>query len=241
MDLMEFDIKLMLILSPARKLQWKEIFNPLYRKHKEKYRTKNSFSVTLYRKLKAIVDSGDLEKEEKGHQQVFYSIPKTRQKKVMEEIEKAEVLKKFDAFWDSFSSEQRKKLIQESAVQQQLFVSSMQKFSIELLSGMQELAEPWISKLENPTEEIRAKYSKKERQKYLSEISDLRKELEALKNGIVRDAQPLKKEFREIMSLTQEFMDEVVPNYSGGWKEAIFDLMRKAILEQKTQKKRELK
>jgi hypothetical protein len=234
MDSMEYDIKLMLMLSPAKKLQWKEIFKTLWQKHEKEHKTKNSFSVTLQRKLNALVGSGDLKKEEKGHQHVFYFVPKTRQKKVMEEIEKTSVLKKFDAFWDSFSSDQRKKLIQDSAVQQQAFISFIGRFSIEFLSSMQELVEPWISNFENPTDDIKAKYSQKEREQILREIHDLRKDSEELKNEIVRDNQPLSnEEFRERLSLTQEFLVRVVPKYPGGWREAMLDLMRKAVEEAK--------
>ena len=235
MDSLEIDVKLMLLLSPGRRLQWKEIFNKLYSRYEKEHETKNSFSVTLNRKLGKLVGSGDLAKDVKGHQKVFYFIPIEKKKKIREEIEKASILKKFDAFWDSFSSEQRKKIIQDSAVQQQLFISFMHWFSVEFLSAMQQLLEPWVPKLENPTEDIKAKYSQKERDQFLKEIHDLRKDSEALKNEIVRDSQPLRdEEFREAMKLTKEFMDKVVPKYPGGWREAIMDLMRKAVKEQKS-------
>lgn len=234
---MEYGIKFMLLSSPSMKLQWKEIFNTLYPKFKE-HKTKNSFSVTLHRKLKRLISVGDLEKEEKGHQRVFYFIPKKRQEKVIEEIEKAAVLEKFDAFLDSFSSKQRKKLLQNSVVQQQLFVSFLGRFSIEFLSSIQQLLEPWVSKLEKPTEDIRAKYSKEERERFLIEIHDLQKESEEIKNSIIRDNQPLSdKEYRKALNLTQEFMDKVVPKYAGGWREAIMNLMSEAIEKAEIERK----
>jgi hypothetical protein len=235
---MEYDIKFMLATSPAMRLQWKEIFNTLYPKYENEHKTKNSFSVTLHRKLKGLISHGDLKKEEKGHQQVFYFIPKKRRKEVVEEIEKASVLKKFDAFLDSFSSEQRKKLLQDSIVQQQLFISFLGRFSIEFLSSMQQLLEPWISKLENPTEGIKDKYSKEEREQFLIEIHELQRESENLKNDFVRDSQPISnEEFRKALNLTQEFMDKVVPKYSGGWREAIMDLMSESIKKVEKERK----
>jgi hypothetical protein len=38
---------------------------------------------------------------------------------------------------------------------------------------------------------------------------------------------------KEVWRLTQEFLDRVVPKYPGGWREAMMDLMRKAVEEQK--------
>lgn len=234
MDSLEYDIKLVLALSPAMRLQWREIFKTLHPRYKKDYKTKSSFSVTLHRKLRRLIDSGDLEKEEKGHQQVFYFIPKKRQKKVTEEIERACVLRKFDAFWDSFSLDQRKRIVRNSAVQQQFFVSYLMHFSLEFASMTQELVEPWITKLENPTEDIKAKYSQKEREQFLREFYDAQKALEKIKADMARDKQQVisKEEFRTLLSLTQEFMDKVVPRYHGGWREAFTDLMRKAVEEQ---------
>lgn len=230
---MEYDIKLMLVLSPGMRLQWKEIFNPLYSKYEKEHKTKNSFSVTLHRKLGNLIHCGDLEKEEKGHQQVFYFVPKKHQKRVVEELERAYVFKKFDEFWDAFSLDQRKKIVRDFTAQQHLFILIMRNFSLEFLKMAQEYAEPWISRLENPTEDIKAQYSPEERKQFLKEFHDGQKELEKIKSNIVRDSQPISnEEFRELMKLTQEFMDEVVPKYPRGWREAITDLMRKAIAEE---------
>jgi len=228
----------MLALSPAMRLQWREIFKALHPRYKKDYKTKNSFSVTLHRKLRKLVDAGDLDFEERGHQQVFYFIPKKRQKKVMEEIERASALRKFDAFWDSFSSDQRKRIIRDSVAEQQLFLSFMRNVSSEFLSMTQELVEPWISKLENPTEDIKTKYSQKEREQFLREFYDAQKALEKIKADMARDKQQVisEEEFRTLLSLTQEFMDKVVPKYHGGWREAITDLMRKAVEEQNKRK-----
>lgn len=231
MDSLEYQIKLMLVSNPAMKLQWKEIFKTLYVNNKE-YKTKSSFSVTLHRKLKKLVVSGDLGKEEKGHQQVFYFIPKKRQKKVIEELEKVYISKKFDDFWDRLSLDQRKKIVRDATAQQQLFISILQNFSLEFLSMMQEWVEPLISKLENPTEDIKAKYSIEERDQFLKEYYMGIKQLQRIKSDIARDNQPInEEEYDELLSLTQEFMDKVVPNYPKGWREAITDLMRKAVEE----------
>jgi len=238
LDSLEYDIKLMLALSPAMRLQWREIFKALHPRYKKDYKTKNSFSVTLHRKLRKLVDASDLDFEERGHQQVFYFIPKKRQKKVMEEIERTSALRRFDAFWDSFSSDQRKRIIRDFAVEQQFFLSFMRNVSSEFLSITQELVEPWISKLENPTEDIKTKYSQKEREQFLREFYDAQKALEKIKADMTRDKQQVitEEEFRTLLSLTQEFMNKVVPKYNGGWREAITDLMRKAVEEQNKRK-----
>jgi len=234
LDPIEYDIKLMLTLSPAKKLRWREILNTLYPKYKKARRTKSSFSVTLNRKLKRLIDSGDLEKEVKGHQQVFYFIPKKRQEKVNVEVERAYVFKNFDSFWDEFSLDQKKKIVRDTAAQQQLFIYFLQRISLKFLSKTQELLEPWISKLENPTEDIESKYTPEERKEFLKEFHKGRKELEKFKSEIAQDNQPLGKDkIEELLSLTQEFIDRVVPKYPGGWREAMMDLMRKAV-EQET-------
>jgi hypothetical protein len=234
MDSLEYDVKLMLLLSPKKRLQWKEIFNQLYPRYEKEHETKNSFSVTLNRRLGKLVTSGELAKDQKGHQKVFYLIPLKQQKRIWEEIEKTSALTKFDAFWESFSSDQRKKMAQDVAVQQRLFLSFIGRFSIEFLSSMQDLVEPWVTKLETPTEDIKAKFSQEEREKLLKEIQDLHKESEELKNDIMRDNHPVSnEEFQKMVSLTQEFMIRVVPKYPGGWKEAMTDLMRKSVAEAK--------
>lgn len=231
---MEYDIKLMLAMSPAMRLQWKEIFNTLYARYKNKHKTKNSFSVTLHRKLAELIRSSDLEKEEKGHQQVFYFVPKKRQKKVIEELERNYVFKKFDDFWDKLSLDQRKEIIRDSAAQQHLFILSLRNFSLQFLSMTQDLVEPRIAKLEKPTEDIKARYSPEERKEFLKEFYKVQKELGKIKSEIARDSQPIsQEEYRELMTLTQEFMNKVVPKYPGGWREAFMDLMRKAVEEQK--------
>lgn len=231
---MEYDIKLMLAMSPAMRLQWKEIFYTLYAKYKIKPDTKNSFGVTLHRKLKRLIRSGDLEKEEKGHQQVFYFVPKKRQKKVIEELERTYISKKFDDFWDKFSLDQRKKIMRDSAAQQHIFILSLRNAYLQFLSMAQDWVEPWIAKLEKPTEDIKAKYSPEERKEFLEEFYKGRKELESIKSEIARDSQPIsQEEYRELMTLTQEFMNKIVPKYPGGWREAFMDLMRKAVEEQK--------
>lgn len=233
MDSLECYIKLMLVSNPAMKLQWKEIFNVLYTNYEKKYKTKSSFSVTLHRKLKKLVVSGDLKKEEKGHQQVFYFIPKKRKEKVIEELERAYISKKFDDFWDRLSLDQRRKILRDSVAQQQLFISFLRNFSLEFLSMMHEWVDPWVSKFKNPTEDIKAKYSIEERDQFLREFYNGRKELERIKSDIARDNQPIgKEEYRELLNLTQEFMDKVVPKYPGGWRGAITDLMRKAVENQ---------
>jgi len=102
---------------------------------------------------------------------------------------------------------------------------------------MQDLAEPWIAKLENPAEDIKARYSPEERKEFLEEFYKGRKELESIKSEIARDSQPIsQEEYRELMTLTQEFLNKVVPKYPGGWREAFMDLMRKAVEEQKEKK-----
>jgi hypothetical protein len=122
----------------------------------------------------------------------------------------------------------------ESSAQQHLFVLTMRNLSVEFLKTTQELLEPWISKLENPTEEINAKYSQEEQKQFLKDFHDGRKELETIRAEIARDSQRItNEEFAELMKLTMEFMNKVVPKYSGGWREAMMDLMRKAVEEAK--------
>lgn len=222
------------------RLQWRDIRDGLYENYKEKYRNEYSFNVTLHRTLARLLREGDIEKEEAGHQEVFYFIPKRRRGRIEEELDREFAHKRFDDFWDMLTPEQRKKTVHNLAEAGQSMVIVVQELLANLTGGLKEWTEETISRLEIPTEYIKEKHSPDQRKQILRELYNLRGEFE--KMSIIKartKRKDLKEEHKVLLDLTKEFIKNVVePHYSGEWGAAIMDLMRKAVKEHKKKGKR---
>jgi len=239
MDSLEFDIKRALATSPNAQLQWHRIRDELYPKYEKEYE-KGSFTTVLHRKLKKMRLSGDIDKKGVGHQEVFYFIPKKNLPKIGEELDRELAHRRFDEVWDSFSPEQRKRELKT------LYGQRLQAFMVtnavimEIASIIKDQSESVVSRLKNPTEEIEATYSPQEREQFLKELQNGLAELEKLEKDTANNQQKLVSDdaFKEWLNLTKEFVEKVVePKYSGNWKRAILDLMKKAVEEQKAEGK----
>jgi len=232
---LEWDIKYVLNASPEMRLQWRVIRDGIYKKYKGKYSTKSSFSVILHRQLERLLLSEDIEKEVVGHQEVFYYIPKSRQRKIEEELQREYAHKTFDEIWDKLTPEQRKKTVQNLTQHGQEITLIVREMIANLTAQLKEWIGQSISELENPSERSKEKYSPEQRTQFLRELHNLRSDCE--KSGInARDKiQDIEEKVRVRVNLIQEFIKKVVePKYSGDWNVAFMDLMRKAVEEQKT-------
>ena len=112
------------------------------------------------------------------------------------------------------------------------------KIGNDLLSFFEEQSQDYITRLENPSEEINKKYSPPERKKYLKEISNNLSDIKKLKSNPFFKKQDISDEkFNNILSLIKDFTEKIVePKYAGMMDKAIQDLMRKAIQEEETKK-----
>jgi hypothetical protein len=235
---LEFDVKYALITSPHAQLQWHRIRDELYPKYENEYE-KGSFTTVLHRKLRKMLMSGDIEKKGVGHQEVFYFIPKKNLKKIREELDRELAHRRFDEVWNAFSPEQRKRELKTLYGQRAQAFMITNNIIMEIAESIKEMSTCYISSLQNPTEEGEAKYSPQEREQLLKELQNGVVELEKMEKRSVNHQKVISDSvFQERLNLTKEFIEKVVePKYSGNWEKAFFDLMRKALAEQKTEGK----
>ncbi len=238
MEPLEFDVKRALITSPNAELQWHVIRNELFKKYEKEYNDKKSFTTILHRKLQKM---SDIEKKSLGHQNVFYFIPKVNLTRVSEAIDRETAHRRFDEIWSSFTPEQRKRELQfllRERIQPYLI---LQNFLAQIAPILEEQATSLITKIKNPTEETKNKYSEAKRKEILRISQDALSYSQRIKAEHTREKEMTVDEetFRNRFKLLKEFMDKVVePKYSGMFNEAILDLMQKAINEQDNQEGR---
>ena len=235
---LEFDVKCALITSPNAQLQWHKIRDELYPKYEKEYE-KGSFTTVLHRKLSKMLISGDIDKKGVGHQEVFYFIPKKNLQKIKEELDRELAHRRFDEVWNAFSPEQRKRELKNLYGKSSQALLVINRVIMEIASMAKEQSESLVLRLENPTEEIEAKYSPQEREQFLKELQKGLFELEKIeKNSAKQQELDSEVAFQERLDLTKEFVEKVVePKYSGNWDRAILDLMKHAVEEQKAEDK----
>lgn len=233
-DSLEFDIKRALVTSPNAKMQWKKIRDELLKKYTNY--DEDTFTTTLQRKLKQLYNKGDLRKKSVGHQEVYYYIPKNRVLQIKEQLDRELAHTLFDKAWESFSPDQRKRELQYLLNQRGHVTTILQNMKLGLSSFVVEQIESNIPRLENPTEDIKSKFSLEERER-ISE--QLKKDLKKINLTILDKKDEMKskideKKFESEISFMKEFLEKVVePNYSGNFVEAVRDLMKKALEKEK--------
>lgn len=233
MDSLEFDVKRALVKSPSNRMQWHNIRDELFGKYTQY--DKASFTTILNRKIQKM---NGIEKESLGHQQVFYFISKNYLKKVTEETDRELAHRRFDEIWDTFTSEQRKRELKYLLNQRLMPGVIYGRIGNDLLSFFEEQFQDYITRLENPSEDISKKYSPPERKKYLKELANNLSDIKKFKSNPFFKKQDISDEkFTKLLSLTKEFTEKIVePKYAGRMDEAIQDLMRKAIQEEENKK-----
>ena len=235
-DSLEFDIKRALVMSPNAELQWHKIRNELLKKYTNY--TEDTFTTTLQRKLKKLIISGDIEKKSSGHQEVYYFIEKKRLSKIKEQLDRELAHTLFDDAWNSFTPAQRKRELQYLLNQRGEVITILQKSSLDLLSYAKEEAESLISRLENPTEEMKQKYSSQDRENILKQVKNQVKQMEKITTNLTGDKENriTEQKVRAEMIFINEFMEKVVElNYGGNFRGALRDLMKRALEEEKKQ------
>ena len=218
------------------RLQWKELRDSLHKKYVQY--DKESFEVLLSRALNRLVKSGDAKKDDKSHQEVYYYIPKRRQKKVIDEISKRFLYKKVDEFWERFSLEQKKRMAKDLAHSQMMIIQGQKIFFKEMLTIFGGWANDSIGELNDPLKQKNLNYTDEEKIKLNNELTKLNSQCNKIENAMAVEDKYLVDNFNSLVKLSFDFLNYVVdPLYDGNGQKAIQDLMRKAVEEQKNKNK----
>lgn len=111
---LSLDVLAALRQAPNKRLQRRQIQTALSEKYRKKYATNNIFNVTLQRTLNRLVKAKLLEKDDKGHKQVYYYIPRKCQKQIAEILEWQGANKLFNDYWSVLTPQQRKQFAKET-------------------------------------------------------------------------------------------------------------------------------
>jgi hypothetical protein len=229
---LHWDVLTYLSLSANARLQWRELRDSLHKKYVQY--DKESFEVLLSRTLSRIVKSGDLNKDDKRHQEVYYYIPKRRQEKILKEINMRFVNKKMDEYWTSLSLEQKKKTIENIMASQQLFIQGQKNFLVELANSTQ----LFLSQAEDKLKEKKNDFTTDEKLKLKTTIDWAKEKISRINSSIDAEKNYIQQKWLSHYNLMLEFEDKVVyPYYNGVWLEAIADLIRKTIRDKTSEVK----
>lgn len=235
-DELQWDVLTCLFLSVTMRLQWKELRDNLHKKYPQY--DKETFEVLYSRALGRLLKSGDLKKDDKSHQEVYYYIPKRRQQKVIDGISKRFLYKKVDEFWEKFSLDQKKRVAKDLAYSQMMLVGLSRNFMKELLSIFGGWANDRIIDLNNPLQQAgTSKYSTKEKAELNNQLAKLKNDCTKMESNLAAEEKFVADNLNALMELSLEFQNYVVdPIYDGNGQKAIQDLIRKAVEEQKGKK-----
>ena len=188
MDLLEYDIKKTLSLNMEMKMQWKDLFRVIHQKYERqsnhplsKSIAPNNLRVYLHRKLVKLIKSGDLKKDNQGHQRVFYFVPKSRHKKIQNEIFREEVHQKLDENWNKLSFEQRKKTMEQLVQNQGKIELIINNLTLEMADFGTYFAKEAINKIKKDSELKKSKTSAEDQKKLVEEIENLEETSNKLK------------------------------------------------------------
>ena len=232
-DPLFWDVLTALALSVNMRLQWREIRDVIYNKYEKTY-DKETFEVILSRVIKRLFQSGYVKRDSKGHQEVYYFIPKQRQKEIVDELNRRFMHKKLDEIWERLSSEQRKKAVENLVQQQGMLIQADRHLAKTVISGFKDLGEMYLSDLNKPTKKVVKEYSSEEKQELARLVGTLKTLCTKVESDMAKEDSSLKEKWNEWLELSIEFTNKVVdPLYNGNGREAMVDLMRKAIAEQR--------
>ena len=236
-DSLEFDIKRALVTSPNSELQWHILRNELLQKY-SKY-DESTFNTLLHRKLKKLIITGDLKKKSLGHQEVYYRINKKHLSTIKDELDRTFAHKLFDDIWKSFTPEQRKREMTNLLGERGKVINILQETSLNLLNFAKEEAESLKNRLENPTEEMKSKYSSEDMKKISEQVESQISQMKQISENLTLSKNKITEQdvIAEIDFLKEFKVKVVDPNYSGNFKVALKDLMKKAL--EKEEKKNE--
>jgi hypothetical protein len=231
-DPLFWDALTALALSVNMRLQWREIRDIVHKRYEKTY-DKETFEVILNRILKRLLQSGYLKRDSKGHQEVYYFIPKKRKQEITEELNRRFMHKKLDEIWERLSSDQRKKAVENLVQQQGMLIQADRHLATTVILGVKDLGEVYLSDLNKPAESVRKEYSQEDKQELATLLSGLQDQCTKIESNIANEDKFLIENFDAILELSLEFTNKIVdPLYNGNGREAIVDLMRKAIAEQ---------
>jgi hypothetical protein len=230
-DSLFWDILAYLSMSVDHRLQWRELNDNLHIRYEKTY-DKETFKTLLNRNLKRLRGEGYVKTDDVGHQQVYYFIPKRKQKKIVEELGRHFAHRKLDEYWDTLSLDQRRKAIESLMAGHQMIAQAEKGVIVEVKNFAQSL----IAQVEDRLKEEN-NYTPDEILKFKTAIHDSRDELSKITSGMTADEKYIREKWLVHFNLVVEFENKVVnPYYNGVWYEATADLMRKAIAEQEAKK-----
>ncbi len=136
--------------------------------------------------------------------------------------------KKLDEYWDTLSSEQRKKAIENILFQGRMLVQS-EKFVIkEFILGLKGLSrpyEPQISKFLDSNE-----YSAEQKQELKNTMEHLNEQFSKINKDETDAEKYYRERWQDFFDLSVDFTNKVVdPFYDGKYFDAIESIMKKAI------------
>ena len=111
--------------------------------------------------------------------------------------------------------------------------------SLNLLNFAKEEAESLKNRLENPTEEMKSKYSSEDMKKISEQVESQISQMKQISENLTLSKNKITEQdvIAEIDFLKEFKVKVVDPNYSGNFKVALKDLMKKAL--EKEEKKNE--
>lgn len=105
------DILAVLMQISEKRLQRRDLRNAVFLRYERRY-VLDTFDVILQRALNRLIDFGYLKKDKVSHKQVYYYIPKRRQKEIAERLETETALRVLEDILDALPPEQRRKEIE---------------------------------------------------------------------------------------------------------------------------------
>lgn len=137
-DPIELGILTVTMSAPERRMQRRAIRDLLYFKYeKETGYSKDTFEVTLQRKLNKLCNLGFLRKDNVGHQKVFYRIQKRRQREISEYLDKQQANRLFDEIWNKLTPQQQTELTRSLRENLQTQREKFSEFLFKILSQQQ--------------------------------------------------------------------------------------------------------
>lgn len=231
-DSLFWDVLTALTLSVNTRLQWREIRDIVHKKYEKTY-DKETFEVLLNRVLKRLLQSGYVKRDSKGHQEVYYFIPKQCQKEIIDELNRRFMHKKLDEIWERLSSEQRKRAVENLVQQQGMLIQAEKHLAKTVILSVKDISAIYLDGLNKPPESVAKEYSPEEKQKLATQLKSLQEDCVKMESGMAEEDKFLREKFNELLGLSIEFTNKVVdPLYGGNGLKAVEDLMRKAIAEQ---------
>jgi hypothetical protein len=231
-DSLQWDVLTCLFLAPNMRLQWKELRDSLHKKYGQY--DKESFETIFARALSRLIKAGDLKKDDKSHQEVFYYIPKRRQQKIIDGISKRFLYRGVDEFWERFSLDQKKRVAKDLALSNAMMAQNQKNIVKDMFNMFGGWADNWLVELNDPLNTKSSNFTLEDKNKLSDAIGKLKGHIAEIDSNIKAEDKFVLENYNSLIDLSFDFLNYVVdPLYGGNGIKAVHDLMKRAIDEQK--------